>query len=71
MTNIPYFILLACVLVLNISVLYSYFLVCDIKTNETVHNGFAPVILKKAYCVQALTFLIGAAALFYFSYPDI
>ncbi|MBR4126986.1 MAG: hypothetical protein IKR09_05390 [Alphaproteobacteria bacterium] len=67
MTNIPYFILLACVLVLNISVLYSYFLVCDIKTNETVHNDLAPVILKKAYCVQALTFLTGSAALFYFS----
>ena len=67
MTNIPYFVLLACVLVLNISVLYSYFLACDIKTNETVHNDFAPVTLKKAYCVQALTFLIGAAALFYFS----
>ena len=67
MNTVPYFIFLVCLLVLNISVLYIYFLSNDIKMNETVHSDYVPPALKMAYPVQALSLFAGIIVLFYFS----
>lgn len=67
MNTFPYFIFLVCLLVLNITVLYGYFLSNDIKMNETVHNGYVPPTLKRAYSIQAFSLLAGSLVLFYFS----
>ncbi len=67
MNTIPYFLFLTGLLVLNITVLYTYFLTRDIKTNETIHNAYVAPSLKQAYPLQAFTLLTGIAFLFCFS----
>ncbi|MBR1777456.1 MAG: hypothetical protein IJ752_02575 [Alphaproteobacteria bacterium] len=67
MTNIYYFIFLACLLFLNIAVLYSYFLSHEFKENEKIHNEHIVLTLKLAYPIQVFSLIIGAFALFYFS----
>ena len=67
MTLLHYFIFLACLLAFNIAVLYTYFLRREEKEFEKIHNETFIASLPKAYPILVLSFLIGAAALFYFS----
>ncbi len=67
MTLTHYFIFLACLLVFNIAVLYSYFLRCEIKEFDKIHNQFFTPTLKQAYPIFILSFLAGSAGLFYFT----
>lgn len=69
MTLSHYFIFLGCLLAFNVAVLYSYFLRCEIKEFEQIHNRAFTLSLPKAYPVLVFSFLAGAAALFYFT-PD-
>ena len=69
MTLLHYFIFLGCLLAFNVAVLYSYFLRCEMKEFEQIHNRTFTPALPKAYPILIFSFLAGAAALFYFT-PD-
>lgn len=69
MTLLHYFIFLGCLLAFNVAVLYSYFLRCEMKEFEQIHNRTFTPSLPKAYPILIFSFLAGAAALFYFT-PD-
>ena len=69
MTLLHYFIFLGCLLAFNVAVLYSYFLRCEMKEFEQIHNRTFTPALPKAYPILIFSFLTGAAALFYFT-PD-
>lgn len=69
MTLLHYFIFLGCLLAFNIAVLYSYFLRCEMKEFEQIHNRTFTPALPKAYPILVFSFLAGMAALFYFT-PD-
>ena len=68
MTNLYFFIFLACFIFLNIAVLYTYFFLNDTQTNEKVHNDHFTPVLPAAYPIQAFSFIIGAFFFFYFSH---
>lgn len=69
MTLSHYFIFLGCLLAFNVAVLYTYFLRCEMKEFEQIHNRSFTPALPKAYPILIFSFLAGAAALFYFT-PD-
>lgn len=69
MTLLHYFIFLGCLLAFNVAVLYTYFLRCEMKEFEQIHNRSFTPALPKAYPILIFSFLAGAAALFYFT-PD-
>lgn len=47
MTLLHYFIFLGCLLAFNVAVLYSYFLRCEMKEFEQIHNRtFTPALPK-------------------------
>lgn len=67
MTVFHYFIFLTCLLVLNIAVLYSYFLISEEKNFNEIHNEDVKLSLKNAYLIQTATLLAGCLALYFFS----
>ena len=69
MTLLHYFIFLGCLLAFNVAVLYTYFLRCEMREFEQIHNRSFTPALPKAYPILIFSFLAGAAALFYFT-PD-
>lgn len=69
MTAFHYSIFLACLIFLNITVLYTYFLTSESKVFDRIHNENVLLTLKYAYLIQSATLLAGGCALYYFT-PD-
>lgn len=69
MANTPYAIFLACLLLIDGVILYSYFLYCEQKNYRNVKNEFIVVTLKQAGIIQAAAFVVSIAFLYFFT-PD-
>ena len=67
MTLFHYLIFLSCLLAFNVSLLYGYFLYCEMKEFEQIRNSSYTPTLPKAYPIFVFCFLAGAGALFYFT----
>lgn len=69
MANTPYVIFLACLLLIDGVILYSYFLYCEQKNYRNVKNEFIVVTLKHAGIIQAVAFVFSMGLLYFFM-PD-
>lgn len=69
MANTPYVIFLACLLLIDGVILYSYFMYCEQKNYRNIKNEFIVVTLKQAGIIQAAAFVISFAFLYFFT-PD-